>query len=674
MIDAKDRKRLEKLRNLVAHHRQRYHENDNPEISDEAYDALLQELAALEKSIEGRITTAATVGGTITSTAFEKVPHQVRQWSLDNVFTGEELGEWLERVEKNVKEVSEKVTPEYLIEYKIDGLKLVVEYREGKLVRAVTRGDGSVGEDVTHTAVTISNVPHELTCPVDLICTGEVWLSEQEFERINKEREKRDEALFANPRNAAAGSLRQLDPKVAASRGLSFTAYEIDEYVPVTNSPVRPTTQIENIECLAALNVPVSDFHYLCRSAADIEAVYRTAQDKREVLEHHIDGVVIKLNQLSLQRELGYTAKAPRFAIAYKFPAVEATTVVEDIVLQVGRTGVVTPVAQLRPVLIDGSTVSRATLHNEDNIDDLDVRIGDTIILRKAGDIIPEVLQVVTELRPEKTKPFRFPKRVHGCGGDGSIERIPGEAAYRCVSRDSGLLQRQRLYYFVSKNAFNIDGVGPKNIDAFLDAGLVTEAADLFTLRAGDIKNLPGFKDRSAENIVAAIQASRAVSLHRLLVSLSIDGVGEETARILADHFGELSAIRQAKKEDIAIIHGIGETVGDTVTAWFQEVEHIEELDRLLDFVEIVNPESATAQSLSGQTFVLTGTLQELTRDEAKDVIRKRGGKISGSVSKKTNYVVVGADPGSKAAKAAELGVTVLEEKEFLALIANQAS
>ena len=674
MSEAKDQKRLEKLRDLIAHHRKLYHEEDSPKISDEAYDALLSELAELEESLEGGVTTAATVGGVATSAAFEKVNHKVRQWSLDNVFSTDELQEWLGRVNKSAQEVDETANPEYLVEYKIDGLKLVIEYQDGKLLQAVTRGDGVVGEDVTHTAVTISNVPKQLSQPVSLICTGEVWLSEKEFNRINDERARNNEAQFANPRNAAAGSLRQLDPSVAAKRRLSYTAYELDQYMPVEGSPMQPETQAEKIKCLSELGIPVSNFHPHCRNIADIEEAYQNALQARESLEHHIDGLVIKVNQLSLQRELGYTAKAPRFAIAFKFPAVEATTVVEDIILQVGRTGVVTPVAQLRPVLIDGSTVSRATLHNEDNINELDVRIGDTIILRKAGDIIPEVLAVVKELRPEKTKSFRFPKQVPGCGGDGSIERIPGEAAYRCVSRDSGLLQRQRLYYFVSKSAFNIDGVGPKNIDAFLDAGLITEAADLFTLKVGDIKDLPGFKDRSAENIVAAIDVSRVVPLHRFLVALSIDGVGEETARILADYFGDLSVLRRATKAEISNIHGIGDTVGDALVSWFSEPERIDELDRLLSQVEIINPALTTEQSLTGKSFVLTGTLKEMTRDEAKDVVRKRGGKISSSVSKKTDYVVVGSEPGSKAIKAAQLGVTVLNENEFTALIANKAS
>lgn len=670
MTEKQRKERLKSLRNIVAHHRKQYHEKDNPEISDETYDALLEELASLELEFEGSITEANVIGGSEVSQAFAKVEHKVRQWSLENIFTKTELGEWLKRLQKNIDEFADATSIDFVVEQKIDGLKLVVEYEKGILVRAATRGDGVVGEDVTHTARTIANLPNKLLKPISLICTGEVWLSEKEFHRINKEREKRQESIFANPRNAAAGSLRQLDPNVSANRKLHITIYELD-WIDDAVSLGNLETQQDKITLLKNLGLPVSAYTTVCTSETEILNLYEQSISIRENLDHHIDGLVIKLNQLPYQRELGYTAKAPRFAVAYKFPAVETTTIVEDIVLQVGRTGVITPVAHLRPVRIDGSTVSRATLHNEDNIVALDVRIGDTIILRKAGDIIPEVVSVMKELRSKSAKPYRFPKKVAGCGGDGSIERIPGEAAYRCVSKNSGILQRQRMYYFVSKQALNIDGVGPKIIDAFLDHGLIASVADLFTLTVGDIKDLPGFKDKSAENIISAIETAATVPLYRLLIGLSIDGVGEETARLVAEHFGSLKTIMSATESEIAAIHGIGDTVAESLSNWFTVKENQNLLKELLPHLSVSNPTTSTNHSLENEVYVLTGTLEAMTRDQAKEEIRKRGGKISSSVSKKTSYVVVGSDAGSKAVDAKRLNVPTLTETEFLAHIAK---
>lgn len=560
----------------------------------------------------------------------------------------------------------------YVAEHKIDGLKLVIEYRHGSLVQAATRGNGVVGENVTHTARTIASLPEQLTHAVDLICVGEVWLGDGAFETINQEKAARGEALFANPRNAAAGSLRQLDPEVARRRGLSLTVYDIDHFAARDTDLTPPTSQWEELTLLRALGLPVSDDSRICDDIGAVQAYYEEWMERHVQLPYGVDGIVIKVNDMQLQRVLGYTAKSPRFGIAYKFPAEEATTVVEDIVLQVGRTGVITPVAHLRPVLIDGSTVSRATLHNEDIIDRLDVRVGDTVVLRKAGDIIPEILSVVKSLRPPKTTPFRFPKTVPECGGDGAIERIPGEAAYRCVSKDSGSLHRHRLYYFVSKTALDIDGVGPKLIDLFLEYGLISSYADLFTLEFGDLRDLPGFQDKAAQNVIDAITAAKHVPLHRLLVGLSIENVGEETARVLAETFGSLDAIRKASHDDIAAIHGVGETVAESLTEWFAQSTNQQMLKDLLPHLEIVNPEfTARSGALVGKTFVLTGTLHGLTRDEAKALIRKGGGKVTSSVSQKTDYVVVGDDPGSKAAETQRLGVPILDEAGLRSLVAS---
>jgi len=662
--------RLQQLRDTVAYHRTKYHADDASEISDEAYDALLIELEQLEFAVEGQVSTAASVGGR-TDAAFTKVTHQVKQWSFDNIFSPAELSDWDAKVKK-LLHAADHVTSnvQYVAEHKIDGLKLIIEYKRGVLVRCSTRGDGQVGEDVTHTASTINSLPKQLTAPIDLICVGEVWLSRAAFKALNAARSKSDQVQFANPRNAAAGSLRQLDPAVAAKRNLSLTVYDIDFIVTHDTNVAVPTSQEQELQLLTELGLPTSDQTIVCDSIEAVQAVYVEVVLKRDSFPWAIDGVVLKVNDLTQQRVLGYTAKGPRFGMAYKLPAEQTATVVEGITLQVGRTGVVTPVAELRPVLIAGSTVARATLHNEDFIEQLDVRIGDTVIIQKAGDIIPEVLEVVLSLRPDKTKRYRFPKTVVGCGGDGAIERMSGEAAYRCVSLDSDQLRRQRLYYFVSKGALNIDGVGPRIIDQLLDAGLISSAVELFTLTTDQLEVLDSFQTTAARNVVDAITAASTVELHRLLIALSIDGVGEETARLLADTFGSLDALINANEVTIAEIYGIGQTVGQSVCAWFTQSANVEFLAALRQHLTITNPiRSTTGKQLTGETFVLTGTLTGFTRDEAKDIIRKAGGKISSSVSNKTNYVLVGTDPGSKASAAQRLGVPLLDEGAFVELL-----
>jgi len=663
-------KRIIALRKLIAHHNQRYHVEDNPEISDEAYDSLAQELRSLEQVENGQLSPVSEQVGAPAAAAFAKVRHQVRQWSFDNAFTREDVEDWEERVKRNLAEADVvSMTLEYVLEHKLDGLKVVLQYQAGQLVQAVTRGDGVIGEDVTHTVRTITSLPEQLTLPVDMICVGEVVLSHTEFIRLNNQRTKQSEPLFANPRNAASGSLRQLDPAVAAARKLSIYCYDIDFFNPRETAVSVPTTQQQELQLLQQLALPVSPNTKLVASVAAIDDWYTSWQTQRDTLPYDIDGVVIKINHVAVQRALGYTAKAPRFGIAYKFPAAQATTTVEAIQLQVGRTGVVTPVAHLRPVRIAGSTVSRATLHNEDEIKRLDVRVGDTVILEKAGDIIPKVLSVLTELRPAKSRPYRFPKSVPGCGGDGAIERVPGTAAYRCMVAESDFLQRQKWYHFVSKKAFNIDGVGPKIIDALLDATVIATYADLFTLTVGDIVDLPGFQTKAAENVIAAIAAARTISLDRLLVGLSIDAVGEETARVVAQKFGSVRAVQTASVSDISSIYGVADTVALAITAWFANPLNQSALDALLEQIRIEAP-PVTVNTLAGKTFVITGTLTQLTRDEAKEQIRQAGGKVANSVSKKTDYVVVGQAAGSKAAQARVLAVPCVTEAEFLALIA----
>lgn len=662
-------KRIEKLRELIAYHQKRYHEEDAPEISDEAYDSLARELRELEGAGEERPSVANKVGGA-PSEAFAKVTHKVRQWSLNNVFDAEELKDWEEQIKRRLEEEDiEDVALEYDVGHKLDGLKVVLTYEKGKLVRAATRGNGVVGEDVTHTTSTIDDVPKTLPRPLSLTCVGEVWLGEKEFKRINDERKKLELPLFANPRNAAAGSLRQLDATVTASRKLSVIVYDLDSLEPTAGLNL-PTTQNEEIELLAELGFPIGEHSALIKDIDGVLDYYEAWESKRESLPYGVDGIVVKVNQIEFQRRLGYTAKAPRFAVAFKFPAEQSTTIVEDIVLQVGRTGVVTPVAHLTPTRIAGSVVSRATLHNEDQIKRLDVRIGDTVVLQKAGDVIPEVVSVILDLRPENTKPYRFPKKVEGCGGDGSIERVPGEAAYRCVTLDSDFIYRRRLYHFVGKTALNMDGVGPRLIDLLLDQGLIKEAADLFTLKVGDLEGLPGFKKKAAENAIRAIEAARNPELYRLLVALSIPNVGEETARLIAAHTGSIENVLKANVEELAAIHGVGDVVAMSLVSWMADESNREHLKALLGQLKIQNPTRQNlSAALSGKTVVFTGSLPTLSRDDAKELARLAGAHVAGSVSKKTDFVVMGEDAGSKAARAAELGVKTLTEAEFLKMV-----
>lgn len=663
-------KRIAELRKLIAYHQKQYYDLDAPEISDAAYDSLLVELKTLVGATdETNDALLNPVGGQV-SEAFARVTHTVRQWSFDNVFSYEELEAWEARLKRHY-EAEDVVhqTISYVAEHKIDGLKLILEYKAGKLVRAATRGNGVVGEDVTHTARVIADIPHELTQPVDLVCVGEVWMSGAAFERLNEARVAAGDEVFANPRNVAAGSVRQLDPEVARARDLAYTAYDIDVFLGREAKLPAPETQAEELTLLKQLGLPTNSHSSFCKDLGAVKKFYEKWVTKHDSLPYGVDGVVVKVNDVRLQVAAGYTAKSPRFGIAWKFPAEQATTVVEAIDLQVGRTGVVTPVAHLKPVVIDGSTVSRATLHNEDQIKRLDVRVGDTVIIQKAGDIIPEILEVILDLRPKKTTPYQFPTRVEGCGGDGSIERIPGEVAYRCVTMDSDFLHRQRLYYFVSKQAFDIDGVGPRIIDLLLDTGLIQHHYDLFTLTVGDFESLPGFKNRAAANAVSAIAAARTVTLHRLLVSLSINHVGDETARVLAESFGSIEAIMEAGEAEIAAVYGVGATVAHSVYTWFRDPLNQQALAHLLEHVEIEASAAAQSDQLAGKTFVLTGTLEHYSRDEAKDLIRRLGGKVASSVSKSTDYVVAGADPGSKVDKAVELNVPVLSEAEFQALV-----
>jgi DNA ligase (NAD+) len=660
------KERAAKLREAITAYRAEYHERDESSISPEALDSLKHELATLEEAYPDLVTPDSptqVVAGTVLP-ELKKVKHQVAQWSLNDAFLESDLRAFDERVRRELaREVGGDATPSYCAELKIDGLHIILTYEKGVLVTAATRGDGVVGEDVTHNIRTIRAVPQTLPEPLDLVVEGEVYMTRSGLKALNHEREKAGEALFKNPRNAAAGSIRQLDSAMAAARPLGVFLYDIDAM-----KGEMPPTQDAELAFLAKSGFPIEPNHVRATSIDAVIAFWKKWHGKaREKLDYQIDGIVVKVDERAYQRLLGHTGKAPRYAIAFKFPAEQVTTVVEDITLQVGRTGKLTPVAHLSPVSVAGTTVARATLHNEDFIREKDIRIGDTVILQKAGDIIPEIVQVLPEFRSGKEKPWKFPKTSALCGGDGSIERVPGEAAHRCAVPGSFAVNVRKLAHFAGKSALDIEGMGKKTVLALMEHQLVAEPADLFELTGDELLKLPGFKDKSADNLIEALDSARRVTLDRLLIGLSIPHVGEETAYLLATSFKTIAAIRSAPEEALAAVGGIGAIVARAVRTWFDDPTNIEALERLLTHITIARVEAPAHGPLTGMTVVVTGTLAGFSRDEAEAAVRRAGGTVSGSVSKKTSFVLAGESAGSKLAKAQELGVEVVSEAAFRA-------
>lgn len=667
MLSEKEaKKRWSALKKTLEHHRDLYYVKESPEISDEEYDALEREIIAIENDFpqfKKKDSPTQKVGG-VAAVGFKKIKHKVAQWSFNDVFDEDEIIAFDKKVKRALGDEFEGSDLEYTCELKIDGLKIVLEYQDGELVTAATRGDGVVGEDVTMNVKTIESIPHKINEKGGLIVEGEIYLSKKRFEQINSEIEKAGGQLYANPRNLASGTLRQLDPEMVRKRKLDVFIYDIAKAVN------EPETQYEELVWLREKGFVVNKDFIIAKSIDEVISFWKKWSKLKDREGFMIDGVVVKVNEKKYQKYLGYTGKAPRFAIAFKFPAEQTTTVVEDIAFQVGRTGVITPVAHLKPVLIAGSKVSRATLHNEDEIKRLDVRIGDTVVLQKAGDIIPQVVRVVKELRPIKTKPFIFPEKILECGGDGRIERVPGEAAYRCVNKNSYAVQLQKLSYFASKKAFDIEGLGPKQVQQVVDAGLVQTLADIFTLTVGDLLQLERFAETSANKLVNSINESRKVDLEKMIVGLSIDNVGEETAFLLAKRFGSIDKIMSSEIESLKAIDGIGDVVAESIFDWFNDKINLEMLDHLLKEIEINKTNSGKQnKKIEGKNFVLTGSLLNFSRDEAKDLIRNFGGNVSSSVSKNTDYVVSGDKSGSKYDKAVELGVEILNEEQFSKLL-----
>ncbi|MFZ2300027.1 MAG: NAD-dependent DNA ligase LigA [Candidatus Moraniibacteriota bacterium] len=679
------KKRIDRLSREIETHRRAYHVFDQPTISDEAYDSLLRELEALEREfpeLQSETSPTLRVGGEPLQ-SFRKVKHAIRQWSFDDVFDVSELKAWDERIKRMLEKEGIREAVEYVCELKIDGLKIILSYEKGVLKQGATRGDGEVGEEVTDNLRTIRSIPLRLNDPVDTIVVGEAWLSGEELARINAEREAAGEPLFANPRNAAAGSIRQLDSKVTAKRKLDSFIYDVDQI----GSGI-PGTQIEELELLKKSGFQVNPEYRLCKTVDDIESYYQEWNKKRHTLPYMLDGIVIKVNRKTFQDALGFTGKSPRFGVAYKFPAEQATTIVEDVQVQIGRTGALTPVAHLRPVRVAGSVVSRATLHNFDEIKRLDVRVGDTVVIRKAGDIIPEIVSVMKNLRSGKERKMGEPKQCPICGDSVRHVRMKGDevsAALYCVNPKCFAVEREKIIHAVSKKGLNIVGMGEKIVEALIDQGLVKDIADIFALTPGDLAPLERFAEKSADKLVKAIADAKRVPLQKFLFALGIRYVGEETAELIAHDAGLVSGKKKIKdprdlsetfaelsSEDWLAINGIGEKSAGSLAEWFGDAKHRALLEALAaEGVEILLPEkqALSEQPLRGMTFVLTGELVSFTRDDAKAMIKGKGGAVSSSVSSRTDYVVAGTDPGSKLSKARELGVKVIDEKEFTKML-----
>lgn len=652
-------KEIEQLRETLRRHSYLYYVKDDPEISDYEYDMLMRQLIEAELASGLPVppdSPSVRVGGSAAST-FAKVEHEVPLLSLNDVFSYDELADFDRRIK------SEYPTAEYDVELKIDGLSVSLEYKDGVFFRGATRGDGLIGEDVTENLRTVGAIPLRLAEPVTLTVRGEVYMPRKSFYAENARREEEGEPLFKNPRNAAAGSLRQLDPKITASRGLDILIFNLQKCDEKTFS-----THTESLDFLESMGFKVVPVRPVCKdissAISEIEKIGRGDYH----LDFDIDGAVIKVNDLSLREKLGATAKAPRWAAAYKYPPERKETRLLDIEIQVGRTGVLTPNAVMEPVFIGGTTVSRATLHNIDFITKKDIKIGDTVLLQKAGEIIPEIIGPVTEKRNGSERTFSMPEHCPVCGA--ATARTEGEAAVRCTSSECPAQLQRSLEHFVSRDAMDITGLGPAIIAQMIERGLISSSADLYTLKKEDIAALDKMGEKSADNMLSALGASKERGLENLIFALGIRQVGLAAAKSLAAHFKSLSAFMAANVDELSLLDDVGPVTAKSITEYFADAKNKENVERLISFaLNTVFKDTGIDNSLSGLTFVLTGTLSSFSRDAASDEITKRGGKVSGSVSKKTSYVVAGVEAGSKLDKANALGITVLSDDEFKAML-----
>lgn len=677
-MDSKDdiKNRIEILRKELDEHRYFYHVIDSPKISDVVYDSMMTELLKLEKEYpeyDSPTSPSKKVGGEILS-HFEKISHEYRQWSFDNVFDLSELKDWEERNNKilNKDNVSEKYN--YICELKIDGLKVILNYKNGVLINAATRGDGSVGEDVTHNIKTIKTIPLKLKEGLDLTIIGECWMKQNDLLKINAKLRSENSPEYANTRNLSAGTLRQLDSSIAASRNLQFFAYDI-EASQETLTKLNLKTQFDELNFLKENKFFVNSESVICHDLEEVEHIYEKFSETRNKKEYGVDGLVIKINQRDVWDKLGYTSKSPRGGIAYKFPAEESTSKVLDIICQVGRTGAITPVAILTPTQIAGSTVSRATLHNSDEIERLDVRIGDTVMLRKAGDVIPEIFEVIINLRDKNSKKFLMPTLCPVCKSQlkKEIQNKTESVALFCKNETCEAKHLENLVHFVSKKGMNIDGLGEKIIYEFYELGLISDYTSIYKLKVSDIENLFGFGKKSAENIVSSINISRKTKLNNFIYSLGIRHVGETTARDVAKNFDNINEVMGANLETLKNIPGVGEVVAESIYEYFKNEKNlniVKELQKELQIESVKNQNKKITlnKNISEKSFVITGTLSK-SRDYFKDIILSNEGVVSSSVSKKTDYLLAGENAGSKLKDAESFGVTVIDEQEFLNML-----
>ena len=661
---------IESLREEIRHHEYRYYVLDDPEISDAEFDRLMNELKKLEAAHPELITPDSPtqrVGGKPRE-GFVKVPHSVSMLSLDNAYNQEELRNW----ERRVHELSGRKDVECVCELKLDGMSLALRYEAGKLVRGITRGDGSTGEDVTGNVRTVRSVPlcvsvdklKKAGIPADFEVRGEMLMPIGSFKRMNEEREKHGLSLFANPRNATAGTVRQLEPSITAQRRLDYFAYML-----IANGRTVFGNHWETLNGLEVAGFKVNSRRTLADNFDEAWKFTGQWEEKRESLPYEIDGVVIKVNSVALQRQLGFTGKAPRWAIAYKYAARGGITKIEKIHVQVGRTGKLTPVAELKPVPIGGTTVSRATLHNMDEIERLGVKIGDWVEVERGGDVIPKVTRVIDDKdHPRGHKSFHMPERCPVCGGH--VVRVEGEADHRCVNQKCPAKLRETILHFASRGVMNIDGMGDALVNQLTERRMVKDIADIYKLTKADLLKLERMGDKSAENVLREIENSKKLPLERVIFGLGIRFVGERTAQFLAEHFGEMSAIEKASEEELQQVEEVGPRIAKSIVEFFAEPKNRELVEELCAAgLSMRGKKKERGTKLAGKTFVLTGTLPTYSRDEAKKMIEDAGGKVTGSVSKKTDFVVAGADAGSKLDKAKELGVEVVDEREMEALL-----
>lgn len=659
-------KRINELREQVEYHAKKYYDEDKPEISDFEYDMMMLELRTLESQYPELITkTSLTqkVGGTVNE-KFQKVEHEIPLQSLQDVFNFEEIEAFEERVKKQADENGIE-NPKYVVETKIDGLSAALEYKDGKLIRGATRGNGLVGEDVTQNLKTIKTIPQELPEKIDITVRGEVFISKAEFEKMNQEREENEEELFANARNAAAGSLRQLDSNITKNRPLDIYIFNVQKI-----DGKEFNSHYEELEYLEErLGFNVNPVRIYCETKEQVINAIKEIGERREELTFGIDGAVVKVDDLNLRQIMGTTSKVPKWAIAYKYPPERKETTLKDIIFQVGRTGVITPMAILEPVKVAGSTISKTTLHNEDFVKEKGLKIGDKVIIQKAGDVIPEVVEVVTSKRTGEEKDFEMPRVCPVCGAEAVREE--GEAAVRCTGIECPAKLYRNLVHFVSREAMNIDGLGENIIGILLEKNMISNIADIYDLKFEDILSLKKNGKKFAQNLIDSINASKENDLYRLITALGIRHVGVKAAKILAKRFNNIDNLSVATIEELSEVEEVGPIVANSINEFFNQEQTKDLINRLKDAG--VNTERLKKEDeddrFVGKTFVLTGSLDKYSRDEASEIIEKFGGKTSSSVSKKTSYVLAGEDAGSKLTKAQNLGVTIITEQEFIDMI-----